>query len=83
MTAPVFPSATTQQRILQQLPLPEPAVATLTPGTAAQQARQLPFDPSITQFSALKQLEFATREFAAVVPEFLGFGREARQAAIG
>ena len=63
MTAPVFPSATTQQKILQQLPLPEAAEATLTPGTAAQQARQLPFDPSITQFSALKQLEFATREF--------------------
>lgn len=67
MTAPVFPSTTTQQRILQQIPLPEPAAAaaTLTPGTAAQQARQLPFDPSITQFSALKQLEFATREFVS------------------
>ncbi|KKL07169.1 hypothetical protein LCGC14_2588690, partial [marine sediment metagenome] len=65
MTAPVFPSTTTQQRVLQQLPLPEPAAAeaTLTLGTASQQARQLPFDPSITQFSALKQLEFATREF--------------------
>ncbi|KKL72875.1 hypothetical protein LCGC14_2080550, partial [marine sediment metagenome] len=65
MTAPVFPSTTTQQRVLQQLPLPEPAAAeaTLTRLTAEQQARQLPFDPSITQFSALKQLEFATREF--------------------